>query len=191
MEENCSTATGDKMIAAAVVDRAEFHCGQTQAVVRRHYETAAGFSCSGQTMTCRWTPTLLMVKEGAQEQAPTQINVVLNWFEELKQKGSSREKVMKRRRRKTWFTTKCTGEEHVKASLVVARRDFVFGVGRVANSAAKDRRVADLGADLGTRGTAVDQINASNFSKLVVRGDFKTDNLGTRQKNKLEGRRSW
>jgi len=27
----------------------------------------------------------LMVKPGEQEQPPTQINVVLNWFEELKQ----------------------------------------------------------------------------------------------------------
>jgi glucose dehydrogenase len=39
----------------------------------------------------------------------------------------------------------------------------------------------------GTRYSPLDQINASNFSKLEVAWRFKTDNLGTRPEFKLEG----
>src|SRR6266498_4699308 len=39
----------------------------------------------------------------------------------------------------------------------------------------------------GSRYRPLDQINASNFSKLEVAWRFKTDNLGTRPEYKLEG----
>ena len=39
----------------------------------------------------------------------------------------------------------------------------------------------------GTRYSPIDQINASNFSKLEVAWRFKTDNLGPRPEFKLEG----
>src|SRR5947208_1394275 len=39
----------------------------------------------------------------------------------------------------------------------------------------------------GTKYRPLDQINASNFSKLEVAWRFKTDNLGTRPEYKLEG----
>ncbi len=39
----------------------------------------------------------------------------------------------------------------------------------------------------GTRYAPLDQVNASNFSKLEVAWRFKTDNLGTRPEFKLEG----
>ena len=39
----------------------------------------------------------------------------------------------------------------------------------------------------GTRYSPLDQVNASNFSKLEVAWRFKTDNLGTRPEYKLEG----
>src|SRR5687767_4969640 len=43
-------------------------------------------------------------------------------------------------------------------------------------------------ADLkGSKYSPLDQINASNFSKLEVAWRFKTDNLGPRPENKLEG----
>src|SRR5262249_61028390 len=43
-------------------------------------------------------------------------------------------------------------------------------------------------ADLrGSRYSPLDQINASNFNKLEVAWRFKTDNLGPRPENKLEG----
>src|SRR5262245_28667967 len=39
----------------------------------------------------------------------------------------------------------------------------------------------------GSRYVPLDQINATNFSKLEVAWRFKTDNLGTRPEYKLEG----
>src|SRR5207253_5814472 len=39
----------------------------------------------------------------------------------------------------------------------------------------------------GSRYSPLDQINASNFSKLEIAWRFKTDNLGTRPEYKLEG----
>src|SRR4026207_2083043 len=43
-------------------------------------------------------------------------------------------------------------------------------------------------ADLrGSKYSPLDQINAANFSKLEVAWRFKTDNLGPRPENKLEG----
>ena len=43
-------------------------------------------------------------------------------------------------------------------------------------------------ADLkGSKYSPLDQINASNFNSLQVAWRFKTDNLGARPENKLEG----
>jgi quinoprotein glucose dehydrogenase len=57
-----------------------------------------------------------------------------------------------------------------------------------AQSRAKDGEWPTYGADLGnSRYRPFDQINASNFSKLVVAWRFKTDSLGTRPEYKLEG----
>ena len=44
-----------------------------------------------------------------------------------------------------------------------------------------------LGDITGSKYQAVDQINASNFSKLEVAWRFKTDNIGNRKEFKLEG----
>ncbi len=53
---------------------------------------------------------------------------------------------------------------------------------------AKDTEWPSYAADLkGSRYRPLDQINASNFSKLEVAWRFKTDNLGTRPEFKLEG----
>jgi len=58
----------------------------------------------------------------------------------------------------------------------------------MAQSRAKDEEWPTYGADLAnTRYRPLDQIDASNFGKLVVAWRFKTDNLGTRPENKLEG----
>ena len=52
----------------------------------------------------------------------------------------------------------------------------------------KDGEWPTYAADLaGTRYRPLDQINASNFSKLEVAWRFKTDNLGNRPEYKLEG----
>ena len=56
-----------------------------------------------------------------------------------------------------------------------------------AQSGAKNGEWRTYGADLGhTRYSPLDQINASNFSKLEVAWRFKTDNLGPRPESQLE-----
>src|ERR1700684_1178347 len=52
----------------------------------------------------------------------------------------------------------------------------------------KDTEWPTYGADLAnTRYRPLDQINASNFSKLEIAWRFKTENLGPRPEFKLEG----
>ncbi len=52
----------------------------------------------------------------------------------------------------------------------------------------KDGEWPTYAADLaGTRYRPLDQINASNFSKLEVAWRFKTDSIGNRPEYKLEG----
>ena len=72
-------------MAAAIETRQEFAAAKPKLLFEGHYEPALyGFqpnfdvSPDGQKF--------LMIKASDQESAPTQINVVLNWFEELKQK---------------------------------------------------------------------------------------------------------
>jgi len=77
---------GDKMIAAAVETEPSFTAAKPKLLFEGHYETAAVFPAQANYDMSLDGQRFLMVKEGAQEQAPTQINVVLNWFEELKQK---------------------------------------------------------------------------------------------------------
>jgi quinoprotein glucose dehydrogenase len=53
---------------------------------------------------------------------------------------------------------------------------------------AKNGEWPTYGGDLGnSRYSALDQINATNFNKLEVAWKFKTDNLGPRAENNLEG----
>src|SRR5579863_4253705 len=52
----------------------------------------------------------------------------------------------------------------------------------------KDSEWPTYTADLaGSRYRPLDQINASNFSRLEVKWRFKTDNIGNRPEFKLEG----
>src|SRR5579864_8837421 len=58
----------------------------------------------------------------------------------------------------------------------------------LAQTGAKNGEWRTYGGDLGnTRYSPLDQINASNFSKLEVAWRFKTDNLGPRPEANLEG----
>jgi len=57
-----------------------------------------------------------------------------------------------------------------------------------AQTRSKDGEWPSYAADLaGTRYRPLDQINASNFSKLEVAWTFKTDSIGNRKEFKLEG----
>jgi len=77
--------TGDKMMAVDITTEPNFKAGKPRVLFERHYEptpaTGPNYDVSpdGQRF--------LMLKPGEQETAaPTQINVVLNWSEELKRR---------------------------------------------------------------------------------------------------------
>jgi serine/threonine-protein kinase len=77
--------TGDKMMAVAIETKPEFVAARPKQLFEGHYEMGTysflqnyDISLDGQRF--------LMVKANEQAQSATQINVVLNWFEELKQK---------------------------------------------------------------------------------------------------------
>jgi Tol biopolymer transport system component len=76
--------SGNKMMAVDIATQPSFAAGKPRMLFERPYVPTAAtiqnydVSSDGQRF--------LMVKSGEQEAAPTQINVVLNWFEELKQK---------------------------------------------------------------------------------------------------------
>ena len=76
--------SGDKMMAVALDTQPGFSANTPRMLFEGRYETAPvptnnyDVSPDGQRF--------LMLKPSEQEAAPTQINVVLNWFEELKQK---------------------------------------------------------------------------------------------------------
>jgi len=73
---------GDRMMAVDIVTQPAFSAGRPKLLFQEPYLLSAGnlpaydVSLDGQRF--------LMVRESQQEQPPTQINVVLNWFEELK-----------------------------------------------------------------------------------------------------------
>jgi Tol biopolymer transport system component/predicted Ser/Thr protein kinase len=75
--------SGDKMMAVEIATQPGFAAGKPRMLFEGQYEgggSLANYDISpdGQRF--------LMIKTNEQESAPTQINVVLNWFEELKQK---------------------------------------------------------------------------------------------------------
>ena len=77
--------SGDKMIAVDIVTQPGFSVGKPRVLFERQYAPTSDVSPDGQRF--------LMLKPSEQEQsAPTQINVVQNWFEELKQKVPSGKK---------------------------------------------------------------------------------------------------
>jgi hypothetical protein len=74
---------GDKMMATAVETNPVFAAGKPKLLFEGHYETGIGafepdydVSPDGQRF--------LMIKASEQESAPTQLNVVLNWSDELR-----------------------------------------------------------------------------------------------------------
>jgi eukaryotic-like serine/threonine-protein kinase len=77
--------SGDKMIAVEITTQPNFSVGKPQLLFEGPYVLGV----SGPFPNYDVSPDgqrFLMLKPAEQEQAATQINVVLNWFEELKQK---------------------------------------------------------------------------------------------------------
>jgi quinoprotein glucose dehydrogenase len=72
--------------------------------------------------------------------------------------------------------------------IVVGVAGLLLRTSASAQSGAKNGEWRTYGADLGnTHYSPLDQINASNFSKLTVAWAFKTDNLGPRPEFQFEG----
>jgi len=82
-----------------------------------------------------------------------------------------------------WF-----GSPPLSCMIPVACLAVLMALPAAAQSGAKNGEWRTYGGDLGnTRYSALDQINATNFSKLQVAWRFKTDNLGPLPEANLEG----
>ncbi|MBI1955828.1 MAG: hypothetical protein HYS38_05495 [Acidobacteria bacterium] len=80
---------GNKMIVVDTTTQPTFSAGKPRVLFEGVFETHGGGSGSAPVANYDVTPDgqrFLMVQRIEQVQAPTQINVVLNWFEELKKK---------------------------------------------------------------------------------------------------------
>ena len=81
---------GDKMMVVPVQTQGMFTPGKPQLLFQAPFEVMDGFRPNFDV-----TPDgqrFLMIKDAAPDSAPTQINVVLNWFEELKRRDPERKK---------------------------------------------------------------------------------------------------
>jgi hypothetical protein len=76
--------SGDKLMAVDVTTQTSFSVGKPRLLFEGHY-VQAPFPTTNYDVSSEGQ-RFLMVKPSEQEAATTQINVVLNWFEELKQK---------------------------------------------------------------------------------------------------------
>jgi serine/threonine-protein kinase len=77
--------SGDRMMAVAVQTHPEFTAGQPVALFAGRYARSDPFSVPGYDVALDGQ-RFLMVKESEQGTVHTHVNVVLNWFEELRQR---------------------------------------------------------------------------------------------------------
>jgi Tol biopolymer transport system component len=74
--------SGDKMMAVEIDTRSTFSAGKPKSLFQGLYQPTPTFDANYDVAPDG--RRFLMIKPGGEEQAPTQVNVVLNWFEELK-----------------------------------------------------------------------------------------------------------
>jgi serine/threonine protein kinase/Tol biopolymer transport system component len=77
--------SGDKMMAVDIVTQPSFAAGKPRVLFEGQYEPAP-FPIANYDVSPDGQRFLMLKPSGSAEAAPTQINIVLNWFEELKQK---------------------------------------------------------------------------------------------------------
>jgi eukaryotic-like serine/threonine-protein kinase len=83
--------SGNKMIAVEITTQPSFSAGNPKVLFAGQYQPSPNPVPNANYDVSPDGQRFLMLKPGGQEQAgPTQINVVLNWFEELKQKVPTR-----------------------------------------------------------------------------------------------------
>jgi Tol biopolymer transport system component len=78
--------SGDKMMAVDITTQPSFSAGKPKVLFAGQYQPSPNPVPNVNYDVSPDGQRFLMLKPGGQDQAATQINVVLNWFEELKQK---------------------------------------------------------------------------------------------------------
>jgi serine/threonine protein kinase/Tol biopolymer transport system component len=78
--------SGDKMMAAEIATQPSFSAGKPKVLFAGQYQPSPNITPTANYDIAPDGQRFLMLKLAGQDQAATQINVVLNWFEELKQK---------------------------------------------------------------------------------------------------------
>lgn len=78
--------SGNKMMAVEISTQPRFSAGKPKVLFTGQYQTSPSPVPNPNYDVSSDGQRFLMLKPGEQAQSPTQINVVLNWFEELKQK---------------------------------------------------------------------------------------------------------
>jgi WD40 repeat protein len=78
--------SGNKMMAVEIATQPSFSAGKSKMLFAGQYQASPSPVPNANFDVSPDGQRFLMVKPGGQDQAATQINVVLNWFEELKQK---------------------------------------------------------------------------------------------------------
>ncbi len=86
--------SGNKMMAVEITTQPSFSAGKPKVLFAGQYQSSPSPVPNANYDVSPDGQRFLMLKPGGQDQTATQINVVLNWFEELKQKVSNREEVM-------------------------------------------------------------------------------------------------
>jgi Tol biopolymer transport system component/DNA-binding winged helix-turn-helix (wHTH) protein len=84
--------SGDMMMAAAIATQPRFSAGEPKLLFAGQFEPSPSPVPNANYDVSPDGQRFLMVKPGGRDQAPTQINVVPNWFEELKRKVPTRKK---------------------------------------------------------------------------------------------------
>jgi eukaryotic-like serine/threonine-protein kinase len=77
--------SGDKMMAVDITTQPSFSAGKATVLFQSQYQTNPTMNAN-YDVSSDGQRFLMLKPASAQEAAPTQINIVLNWFEELKQK---------------------------------------------------------------------------------------------------------
>ena len=77
---------GDKMMAVDVTTEPTFTAGNPRVLFEGQYHTEIPIANANYDITPDGQRFLMIKARGPESEAPTQINVLLNWFEELKQR---------------------------------------------------------------------------------------------------------
>jgi Tol biopolymer transport system component len=82
--------SGNKMMAAEVNTRGSFSAGKPKILFAGQYQPSQNPVPNANYDVSTDGQRFLMIKPGGQDQAATQINVVPNWFEELKRRAPAK-----------------------------------------------------------------------------------------------------